>query len=149
MRYTLSVNGREFPVDTSGELLRHFESARRGQYAELWLAQKFEPPQERAGDSAYRMLGLDPPRERAAMGTLINGGTAVLLFEGEDDHSFHALNPDYDGPEGEKVPFVMANGQRDEYPAGECIPAEQAARAFLFFFEAGDKPGWIRWRKDG
>jgi hypothetical protein len=81
------------------------------------------------------------------METLINNGRAVLLFEDEDDHSFHALNPDYDGPEGEKVPFFMANGQSDDSPAAECLPVEQAVRAFLFFFEAGEKPGWIHWQK--
>lgn len=135
-------------MDTSEELIRHFESARRDQYAELWLAQNADTSPEQKGEFAYRLLGLNPPREKAVMGTLINDGLAVLLFEDEDDHSFRALNPDHDGPEGEKVPFILANGQRDDCPALECLPVEQAVRAFLFFFEAGEKPGWIHWQKD-
>jgi hypothetical protein len=143
MRYTLSVNGREFPVDTAEELIRHFELARQEQYAELWLVQKLDPSQKQGGEFAYRLLGLNPPRDNALMGTLINGGRATLVFEDEDDHSSHAFSPDYDGPEGEKVLFFLGNGQRDESPAEECLPVEQALRAFLFFYEAGDKPGWV------
>lgn len=148
MRYVLSVNGRECPVETSEELIRHLESARRDKYAELWLAQQQDAPPKQIEKFAYGLFGANPPQENAAMGTLINGERALLLFEDEDDESFHAFNPGSDESRGEKVDFILSNGQRDEYPAQECLPVEEALRALIFFFEKGEKPDWIHWVSD-
>lgn len=48
-----------------------------------------------------------------------------------------------------RVPFILASGQPDEYPASECVTVEQAMRALIFFLklegsQSGSNGGKIR-----
>jgi Immunity protein Imm1 len=66
-------------------------------------------------------------------------------MEEENDPGFNSTNPDYAGPEDEMIPFVLASGQRDEYPASSVVPLGEAVRAAEHFVETFEPAPFILW----
>lgn len=77
---------------------------------------------------------------------LTDGKSAWLLYmEEEDDPGFSAINPGYDGPEDAMITYVLASGQRDEYPASSAVTFSEAVRAAEHFVETFEPAPFLTW----
>ncbi len=81
---------------------------------------------------------------------LINGPVGWLMFLGEPgDAGFHSVNPDnLDDPDS-KIEFVLANGQRDEYPASWALRRNMIAAVLDQFRLNPGKSDKVLWSEDG
>ena len=69
----------------------------------------------------------------------------VMLLDGEGDPGEHAVDPEADG---QSDGFVLANGQRDEYPDEDTVPLPEALRIVGHILAHGDAPTDAAWRVD-
>ena len=105
----------------------------KGPYREIWVC-----PQE-------------TPEDERAMMALINGDWGWLMYLREDgDSGFSSRNPDYTGTEGDgnKMEFLLSNGQMDFYPLSYLLPTEQVLRALDYFETYHRLPEFIIWHDD-
>lgn len=149
MRYILDVNEQGHSIQSVQELQTHFDNVQTYPYVDLSLHLKSEEKPTSLNKTLDKLLGVLPLYDEACMGALINRdrNAALLTFEDEQENSYCSIDLDIDVAEENKVPFILASGQPDEYPASECVTIEQALHALVFFFETGRKPEWITWRK--
>ncbi len=80
---------------------------------------------------------------------LVNGGLGWLMYLRHDgDAGFSSRNLDYTGPEGATIGYVLANGQRDEYPASWAYPVATVMAALDYFRREGQPAPFVAWHND-
>lgn len=80
---------------------------------------------------------------------LVNGDRGWLMYRvDEDDAGYSSRDPTYAGPEEAVLPYILANGQQDEYPVSWTLPIEEVMRATEYFLETGEKAPWVTWHDD-
>ena len=84
-----------------------------------------------------------------ALCALINGGVGWLMYlRTAGDAGFSSRNPDYTGAPDQMIPYVLGNGQRDEFPASWALPIEVVRQALEHFRRTGRRPEFVRWHDD-
>ncbi|MEU0411755.1 hypothetical protein ABZ307_28590 [Streptomyces griseorubiginosus] len=109
---------------TAAEALHLLRARIASGHLETWLV-----------SSEGRALALVSNAERAM----------VSLLDEEDDPGQHAVDP---GARGSSGGYVLANGQRDEYPDEDTVPLADALRIVAGVVEAGAPPKDIPWCVD-
>ena len=80
---------------------------------------------------------------------LVDGEVGWLMVLREPgDAGFSSRNPAYAGPVDAGIDFMLANGQRDKYPAAWTYPVETVMRAVAYFRSTGRRPPFIAWHDD-
>jgi hypothetical protein len=98
--------------------------------------------------TSFREIWEKKPDGRALC-ALLNGERGWLMYLQEPgDSGYSSRDPDYDGPAGAMMPFVLANGQRDEYPVGWTLPLSVVERALAHFKKTGKRAPFVRWHAD-
>lgn len=83
------------------------------------------------------------------MCALVNGDSGWLMYLREEgDAGFSSRNPNYSGPAGATIEFILSNGQRDEYPTSWALPVADVERALAYFREHNRPPPFIAWNND-
>ena len=81
-----------------------------------------------------------------SMRMLRNGRHAWLMYLRFQDDSGLVSQGKTSAPG--MVPYVLANGQVDEYPLAWCIDVEQSYKALAYFFvNEGAQPSWVHWHE--
>jgi hypothetical protein len=84
-----------------------------------------------------------------ALCALVNGDVGWLMYQRTpDDAGFSSRNPRYSGPDDATVEYVLANGQRDRYPASWALPLAEIHRALEYFRENRRLPPFIVWKEN-
>jgi hypothetical protein len=79
----------------------------------------------------------------------VNADRAWLMYRVDDDDAgYSSRNPTYTGPEEAVLPYILDNGQRDEYPVSWTLPIDEVIRATEYFLETGEKAPWVTWHDD-
>jgi hypothetical protein len=123
----LTINGQEATVSTAADLSSFWRAVRERQLSEVWLACGEEGP---------------------ALAMLVNGEHAWLMYlrDQDGDPGLSSRNPEYAGSSDELLEFMLANGQRDEYPIAWTLPLEQAMAVCEYFVTTqGDRSPEIVW----
>jgi hypothetical protein len=85
--------------------------------------------------------------EGRLLSVVANGERAmVMLLDGAGDTGEHAVDP---GVGGWSNGFVLANGQRDEYPNEDTVPLADALRIVESIVATGSPPADTVWVADG
>jgi len=80
------------------------------------------------------------------LNAFVNGDRAWLMYRrNEEDAGFSTHNPAYTGPKNATLPYVLDNGQRDEFPVALTIATNEAIRAVMHFLHTGEKAPWLAW----
>jgi hypothetical protein len=74
------------------------------------------------------------------------GWLTYLRWNG--DAGFSSRNPDYNGPSDALTPYLLSNGQEDEYPTSWALPIEKVRQALDYFREHCQPPSFIMWHND-
>ena len=83
------------------------------------------------------------------LNAFVNGDRGWLMYRvAEDDAGYSSHDPTYDGPEEAVLPYILHNGQQDEYPVSWTLPLEEVMRATQYFLQTGEKAPWVRWHDD-
>ena len=98
------------------------------QYAEIWLSQ-----------GTAKALSLLVNRDLAWIMYLVN----------IDEQCWHSVESRSSGASDATLEFVLANGQRDEYPASWAVPTEQALSALECFFLRQERSPALSWLERG
>lgn len=87
--------------------------------------------------------------EGKILNAFVNGDRAWLMYRRDDaDASFSSRDPDSVGPKEALLPYILGNGQQDEYPVSWTIAIDEAMRAVVYFFRTGEKAPWVIWHDD-
>jgi len=89
------------------------------------------------------------------VGTTIQGKQFAVLFNGEyaspyclDEFTYeHLPVRPANSSSGEVVEFQLLAGSRVVEPIRDCFPSEEAMRMIRHFYEHGELPNWITWKK--
>lgn len=65
--------------------------------------------------------------------------------ENYDDMGFRSSDPLYKGEIDALYPYMLDNGQVDEYPCSWTIPGDEALRAVEYFLNGGAMAPWVHW----
>lgn len=96
----------------------------------------------------YQEIWAETP-DGQAMCALINGDRGWLMYLRENgDAGFSSRNPRFAGPADAVIAYVLANGQRDEYPASWAIPKADVLRALEFLRIQRKPPPFVLWHND-
>ena len=80
---------------------------------------------------------------------MVNGDRGWLMYRvAEDDAGYSSRDPTYAGPEEAVLPYILDNGQQDEYPVSWTLPIEEVMRATEYFLQTGEKAPWVIWHDD-
>lgn len=112
------------------ELRKHLERVHQRQFSEVWVD---------AGEQGPALL------------MLVNGSHAWLMYlrHHDGDTGFSSRNPHYTGPASATMPFLLGNGQIDEYPVAWTLSLEEASVACEYFvLSQGGQPPDITWHDD-
>ncbi|NNH71230.1 hypothetical protein HLB23_15375 [Nocardia uniformis] len=81
-----------------------------------------------------------------ALAIVTNGVRAmVVLLDGDGDPGEHAVDP---MAKGGSTGFILAGGQRDEYPDKDTVPLEEALWIVNGIVELGVPPTNSKWKID-
>lgn len=146
MQWFLTLNDEELEISSVDQLQAILDRARQQRFAEVWLQQVHG---RRRGFDAFiqGILGLGKELGGDSIGILLNRDTAILTFLDGARDEFVGLPTASKALTAAKVEFELDDGERVEYPARECVTAEEACRAVVHFFERGERPSEFRWRK--
>jgi hypothetical protein len=123
----LTINRDEWWVSSASEARLLLQSRRPSPDAEIWLT---------------------APDDQALC-ILVHGESAWLLYVPEEgDPGLSSTSPDYDGPEDAMVSYLLANGQRDEYPASAAVPLSAALQAAEYFVETLEPAPCVAWSEE-
>ena len=133
MAWELNINGVSRMVATPEELRGSLEQERAQRFLEVWLERD-------DGD------GVD----HGSMALLASGDRAWLMHlrHHDGDSGFSSRDPDYAGREDAVLPFMLSNGQEDEYPVAWTIARDEAYRALEHFMVTGERAPWVTWHED-
>lgn len=126
----LTINNQETIIATTANLPRFFDIMRKQEFSEMWLA---------AGENG------------PSLAMLVHAERAWLMYlpDHEGSSGCTSRNLAYDGPSDAVTDFMLANGQRDVYPAAWTIPLEVAWAACEYFIETqGGRSPRIAWHDD-
>jgi hypothetical protein len=78
------------------------------------------------------------------LAVFLNRDSAWLMYRRhEEDAGFSTRNPAYTGPKNAMLPYVLNNGQRDEFPvAGPSLQTRPCMPSSIFCIPAKKLPGW-------
>src|SRR5260370_18681060 len=80
------------------------------------------------------------------LNVFVNGDRAWLMYRrNEEDAGFSTRNPAYTGPKNATLPYVLNNGQQDEFPVAWTISTDEAIHAVEHFLHTGAKASWLAW----
>lgn len=83
------------------------------------------------------------------LNVFVNGDRAWLMYRrNEEDAGFSTRNSAYTGPKNATLPYVLNNGQRDEFPVAWTISTDEAMHAVEHFLHTGEKASWLAWHDD-
>ena len=75
---------------------------------------------------------------------LINADSGWLIYlRSEGDSGFSTRNPEYRGSPTAVIEYLLADGQRDEYPASWDISTAEAMRALEYFLTEEKMAPWL------
>ena len=98
--------------------------------------------------SPFQELWEETPQGQSLC-ALINGDVGWLMYLSENGGAgFSSRNPGYSGPEEALIEYILANGQRDEYPASWALPVATVMAALEYFRREGRPPPFIAWHND-
>lgn len=84
-----------------------------------------------------------------ALCALLREDVGWLMYLREPgDSGFSSRNPEYRGPRDAMLEYVLANGQKDEYPASWALPVTVVERALEYFRETGGMAPFVKWHAD-
>lgn len=64
------------------------------------------------------------------------------------EEGFRSDDPSYTGEADALYPYMLDNGQVDEYPCSWTIPIDEAIRAVEYFLNGGTMAPWVHWLDD-
>jgi hypothetical protein len=124
----VSINGQDVKVSQAGDLRR------------LILQ----------GNDRYHDVEMSASESGPFLTALINGPVGWLMYMAEPgDAGFHSVNRDYSGNPNASIAFILANGQKDRYPASWVLPAETITAAIEEFWVRPQMSEEIDWEADG
>jgi hypothetical protein len=127
--WRLFINGQEAPVTNLRSLCSRIAKGRRKQFADVQM-----------------VFGQLPEHNLFA---LFNRHRAVISYSFNiDEACWSARDSEGTGSENPMLEFYLSNGQCDEYPWAETVPAGEAVKAFEYLFLNAELPSWIKWHKD-
>jgi hypothetical protein len=92
-------------------------------------------------------LWVERPEGRVC--ALVSGDRGWLMWLRSDhDPGLSSRNPAYTGPAEATLPFLLSNGQVDQYPASWTLPTGRVAAALECFARSGLMPDDIGWHDD-
>lgn len=122
----LWINGAAVPVTTPSELRNHVEGA----------------------PGADVEFHLSVPSSGPILSVLVTGGSGWLMYLREPgDSGFHSWNAGYSGDETLQLPYRLANGQLDHYPARWTLPLPLIFEAVDEFSTDSEPPASVEWRE--
>jgi len=147
MRHTFTLNDEQHGISSSDELAAWLEKVRQLDRADISL---YQVVGFRKGFEAVlcRMFGSTTKIEGKVLMAWLNGNLAYLIFEEDDDQSFHSYNPLYSGAEGAQAKFFLGGEEENISPSSWCISRDEALKSVMYFYEYVEKPEWIHWQKD-
>jgi len=99
-------------------------------------------------ETPFREVWVDGPNGQSVC-ALISGEVGWLMYLREpEDAGFSSRNPGYQGPPEAVTSYVLANGQRDEYPSAWTYPVAIVEEALSYFRAHGAPPSFITWHND-
>ncbi len=107
------------------------------------LHRTFEAQVDEPGDLSFER------EDGKLLDAFVNGKRVWLLYrQDENDAGFSSRNPDYTGAKDAVLPYILSNGQQDEYPVSWTIDLDKAMRAVEYFLRTGEKAPWVTWHDD-
>lgn len=122
----LQIDGRYVESDDPKRLRAALLRVAQGEFAEVWLTF--------SGGPGFALL---KSRERAL----------CLFVRNLDDPGFTSRQAPRERRRGE-LPFLLAGGRQDTFPAAWTVPFFLALRAADEFLKTGEQPRMIRWHQD-
>jgi len=79
---------------------------------------------------------------------LINADSGWLIYlRSEGASGFSTRNSEYRGSPTAVIEYLLADGQRDEYPASWDISTAEAMRALEYFLTEQKMAPWLEWHQ--